>query len=213
MLTANSKTLDDDIGGRAYLPLPPREFSRDGVPADLDRSPLLRRLHDEHKARQARFKANGRPDPVRPVTPAPAPRIEPRSPRIKVETKVVIVSVIVTGFWGYHRLEPSFRAPPKIPVRSIQERVAKVLGVRIEDLLGRRRYPPFVFARQVAMWVTRYERPDLSLPEIGRLFADRDHTTVLHAIRKLDRLRAEGNLRLPTCLTENIPPHGGKENG
>lgn len=198
MQTANSKTLDDDIGARAYLPLPPREFSRDSVPADLDRSLLLRRLHEEHKARQARFTARPKPEETIAATRSSQPRAE-------------TITLIVRGFWGYHNLPHDLGDPLKHTVRTIQERVAKAFGVGMDELLGRSKYAPYVFARQVAMWLARHERPDLSLPLIGRLFASRDHTTVLHAVRKIDRLHAEGELILPEGLALNAPLRGGKE--
>lgn len=61
---------------------------------------------------------------------------------------------------------------------------ANEAGVTLEDIRGRRRMRNIVNARQKAMARTYVERPDLSLPQIGRLFGGRDHTTVLHAARK-----------------------------
>jgi chromosomal replication initiator protein len=66
-------------------------------------------------------------------------------------------------------------------VRAIQDAVASVLGVTREELLSPRRTPKVARARQLAMYLTRELTP-LSLAQIAREF-DRDHSTVLHAIR------------------------------
>jgi len=60
------------------------------------------------------------------------------------------------------------------------------------DLLGKRRTREIAFARQVAMYLSR-ELTDLSLPQIGEEFGGRDHTTVLHAIRKIEALMQENS--------------------
>jgi hypothetical protein len=56
------------------------------------------------------------------------------------------------------------------------------------DLVSARIGKPVARARQIAMWVMRSETA-LSLPAIGRMFGDRDHTTVLHACRRIEELR------------------------
>ncbi|MFM8988210.1 MAG: helix-turn-helix domain-containing protein, partial [Alphaproteobacteria bacterium] len=63
------------------------------------------------------------------------------------------------------------------------------LGVSVEAIKGRSRQRPIVTARQTAMYVFR-ELTDLSYPAIARLFGGRDHTTVMHAVRKIEELRA-----------------------
>lgn len=65
---------------------------------------------------------------------------------------------------------------------------ASLFGVRITDVLSRNRSDPMVRARQAAMSVLR-DVKGYSLPRIGRAF-DRDHTTVLHALRSVERLKA-----------------------
>ena len=60
------------------------------------------------------------------------------------------------------------------------------------DLLGKRRTREIAFARQVAMYLSR-ELTDLYLPQIGEEFGGRDHTTVLHAIRKIEALMQENS--------------------
>ena len=71
----------------------------------------------------------------------------------------------------------------KVAVRDIIERVAAKHGFTAEQILGHRRSIPIVVARQEAMCEAAKLRPDMSLPELGRQFK-RDHTTLIHALRK-----------------------------
>jgi len=68
--------------------------------------------------------------------------------------------------------------------------IAAILKFPVEDLKGRSRQRPLVAARQIAMYVFR-ELTDLSYPAIARLFGGRDHTTVIHANEKIQRLMSE----------------------
>jgi chromosomal replication initiator protein len=68
--------------------------------------------------------------------------------------------------------------------------IAEILRFSVEDLKGRSRQRPLVTARQIAMYVFR-ELTDLSYPAIARLFGGRDHTTVIHANEKIQRLMSE----------------------
>lgn len=63
--------------------------------------------------------------------------------------------------------------------------VARVFSVTTKDLKGSSRLRRFVEPRQIAMWLIR-RTTCLSLPRIGKLFGGRDHTTVIHAVRKID---------------------------
>lgn len=67
-------------------------------------------------------------------------------------------------------------------MRQIVIEVATKHGFTVNEMVSHRRARPLVIARHEAMWRCFKETP-CSLPQIGRLF-DRDHTTVLHAIRK-----------------------------
>lgn len=98
--------------------------------------------------------------------------------------------------------------PPKTPIPEIMRAVSKVYDVSVGDLMGARRAASIVFPRHVAMWICRTARPDRSLPDIGRRFGGRDHTTVLHAIRKIDRLIDEGSLTIPEPLLALTKPVG-----
>jgi chromosomal replication initiator protein len=69
-------------------------------------------------------------------------------------------------------------------VEQVQEAAADIFGVSRDQLLARDRTPRVSFARQVAMYVAR-ELTDATLPAIGRSFGGRNHTTVLHAHRRI----------------------------
>jgi chromosomal replication initiator protein len=68
--------------------------------------------------------------------------------------------------------------------------IALILGHSVDALRGKSRQRPLVTARQMAMYVFR-ELTDLSYPAIARLFGGRDHTTVIHAVDKIQRLMKE----------------------
>jgi chromosomal replication initiator protein len=68
--------------------------------------------------------------------------------------------------------------------------MAVILGFSVDALRGKSRQRPLVTARQMAMYVFR-ELTDLSYPAIARLFGGRDHTTVIHAVDKIQRLMKE----------------------
>ena len=74
---------------------------------------------------------------------------------------------------------------PPVTVESILEITAELFDFTVEQLTGGSRRRPLVDARQIAMYVTR-SMTDLSYPEIGRAFGNRDHTTVIHAVRKIE---------------------------
>ncbi|MGE9984739.1 helix-turn-helix domain-containing protein [Desulfovibrio sp. SGI.169] len=71
--------------------------------------------------------------------------------------------------------------------REILNEVARGLNLRAEDILGARRRPELVLARQLAMYLCR-QKLGLSYPELGRAFGGRDHSTVIHAIKKIKKL-------------------------
>ena len=68
--------------------------------------------------------------------------------------------------------------------------IADILGFDVDALRGKSRQRPLVTARQIAMYVFR-ESTDLSYPSIARLFGGRDHTTVIHAVEKIQRQMGE----------------------
>lgn len=79
---------------------------------------------------------------------------------------------------------------PEITAAQIMGATAAYFGVTVEDLCGSSRSRVLVTARQIAMYLCR-ELTDLSLPKIGQAFGGRDHTTVMHADRKIRQLMAE----------------------
>ncbi len=79
---------------------------------------------------------------------------------------------------------------PEITAATIMGQTASYFGLSIDDLCGTSRSRVLVTARQIAMYLCR-ELTDLSLPKIGQHFGGRDHTTVMHADRKIRSLMAE----------------------
>ncbi|MCA1823390.1 MAG: chromosomal replication initiator protein DnaA, partial [Frankia sp.] len=79
---------------------------------------------------------------------------------------------------------------PEITAATIMAATATYFGLSMEDLCGSSRSRVLVTARQIAMYLCR-ELTDLSLPKIGQTFGGRDHTTVMHADRKIRGLMAE----------------------
>ena len=79
---------------------------------------------------------------------------------------------------------------PEITAAQIMAASAQYFGVTVDDLCGSSRSRVLVTARQIAMYLCR-ELTDLSLPKIGQAFGGRDHTTVMHADRKIRHLMAE----------------------
>jgi len=79
---------------------------------------------------------------------------------------------------------------PEITAALIMAQTSAYFGLSMEDLCGSSRSRVLVTARQIAMYLCR-ELTDLSLPKIGQQFGGRDHTTVMHADRKIRQLMAE----------------------
>lgn len=76
----------------------------------------------------------------------------------------------------------------RITIDDIQRRVSEYYNLRMSDLLSARRARVVARPRQVAMYIAK-QLTTRSLPEIGRKFGGRDHTTVMHAVRKIEELR------------------------
>ena len=86
----------------------------------------------------------------------------------------------------------------KITIDAIQRAVAEQFGLRAAEIKTKSNSRAIVFPRQVAMFLAK-SLTMRSLPEIGRRFGGRDHTTVLHAVRKIEALAAND-----TTLREEI---------
>ncbi len=78
----------------------------------------------------------------------------------------------------------------RVTIDEIQKRVAEHYNIRLADMHSARRARAVARPRQVAMLLCKQLTPR-SLPEIGRKFGGRDHTTVMHAVRKIEELRVE----------------------
>ncbi|HUO12977.1 MAG TPA: chromosomal replication initiator protein DnaA [Caulobacteraceae bacterium] len=79
-------------------------------------------------------------------------------------------------------------AERRITVDEIQKVTADHFGLKQADLISERRTRSVARPRQAAMWLAK-KLTTRSLPDIGRRFGDRDHTTVLHAVRRIEELR------------------------
>ena len=79
-----------------------------------------------------------------------------------------------------------------INVESIQNLVAAHFNLNIEELLSQRRSRSLARPRQIAMYLAKQHTTN-SLPDIGRKFSNRDHTTVIHAVKKIDELIKKDN--------------------
>lgn len=76
----------------------------------------------------------------------------------------------------------------RITIEDIQKKVAEHYNIRLSDMQSARRARAIARPRQVAMYLAK-QLTSRSLPEIGRKFGGRDHTTVMHAVRKIEELR------------------------
>ncbi|MFD1881706.1 chromosomal replication initiator protein DnaA [Paracoccus pacificus] len=76
----------------------------------------------------------------------------------------------------------------RVSIEDIQRRVAEHYNVRFADLIGPKRVRAVARPRQVAMYLAK-QLTSRSLPEIGRRFGGRDHTTIMHGVRKVEELR------------------------
>ena len=85
-----------------------------------------------------------------------------------------------------------------ISIAEIQKQVASFYNITQSDILGKKRVKQIVVPRQIAMYLSR-ELTDFSLPKIGNEFGGKDHTTVLHAIDKI-----EAALKKDTDLQKDI---------
>ena len=78
----------------------------------------------------------------------------------------------------------------KISIEEIQRKVSDHYNIRLSDMIGPKRVRNFARPRQVAMYLCK-QMTSRSLPEIGRCFGGRDHTTVMHGVKRIEELRAQ----------------------
>jgi len=79
-----------------------------------------------------------------------------------------------------------------ISVEMIQKSVAEFFNLPISDLRAKKRHKNIVFPRQIAMYLAR-QLTNMSLPEIGNAFGGKDHTTVLHSCKKIEKKMSDGS--------------------
>jgi hypothetical protein len=156
-------------------------------------SPTAAALHTQHVQRQQRFAA---------ASTRHAENISLQRAAAKAELEQSLqtlppqVQPVVTedpqDTWlkfQYKMFTGPIDAAP-VDIRKIQNVVADHYGVSRLDMISARRAADIVLPRQVAMYLAK-TLTLRSLPEIGRRFGGRDHTTVLHAVRKYERLIAK----------------------
>lgn len=137
---------------------------------------LMQEMRAERKARLIRL---GRLTQQEKYNPPPAP--------IKPKVKPLAWSEGLENMWCYDLVSQRPQCGGLIQVKDIQRAVAEHYGVRMIDLLSHRRTVSVSLPRHVAMYLaSRLTRR--SAADIGRRFNRRDHTTVLHAIKKIDAL-------------------------
>jgi chromosomal replication initiator protein len=76
----------------------------------------------------------------------------------------------------------------KVTVEEIQRKVSEHYNIRLSDMIGPKRVRNYARPRQMAMYLAK-QMTNRSLPEIGRRFGGRDHTTVMHGVRKIEELK------------------------
>ena len=78
----------------------------------------------------------------------------------------------------------------KITVEENQRKVSEHYNIRLSDMIGPKRLRTYARPRQIAMFLSK-QLTSRSLPEIGRRFGGRDHTTVMHGVRRIEELRTQ----------------------
>jgi hypothetical protein len=141
------------------------------------------------------------------------------------EPKPTLVPAVFVLPYAIGTLRPNYTLSYEVPyrrpegalsIRMIQRAVCLKYGISLGDMLSERRTWNIVRPRQIAMYLAK-ELTGKSLPELGRRFGDRDHTTILHGIRKIQALRESdeqvnaivvelSNLLVASpCQTEDAP--------
>jgi chromosomal replication initiator protein len=106
------------------------------------------------------------------------------------------------------RAQEALKNPRRISIDAVVKATAERFGVSRADILSQRRTADVVRPRQVAMYLAK-TLTLRSFPEIGRRMGGRDHTTVLHGVRKIEQLAAQS----PTLADEIAAIRAGLEAG
>jgi chromosomal replication initiator protein len=128
-----------------------------------------------YRAARARLNGFREPGMIR-----PAPIALPRPPTVP---KAVPLEVVLSCYRKAFDSDPAPEAEKKITLKEIISEVCEKRGVSKNAIISARRNVDLVLARQEVMWRAR-EETTLSLPQIGRALGNRDHTTVLHGMRR-----------------------------
>ncbi len=152
----------------------------------------LERQHNAHKERVARINgAAWKPQVVVKVEP-PTP-LQALAARYAVAEQVIAsLRAEVAALRAIMASESSDKEPrtPGVKVDLIKKVVADHYGINMLDLISHRKPPQLVRVRQIAIHLCRV-MTSRSLPDIGRHFGGRDHTTIIYADRKMSQLRAD----------------------
>jgi len=113
------------------------------------------------------------------------------------EMNIDLAQEVLTDLWGEEERV--------ITIDHIQRRAAEFFGVKLSDMRAKGRTKAIAFPRQIAMYIAR-QLTHASLAEVGRAFGGKDHTTVLHAVEKIQALLQEDPKFKKTIdtLTQNI---------
>jgi hypothetical protein len=132
-----------------------------------------------YKAVKERLNVQPKPAKTVPVRAVPIGEIHRYAPRPLVYSY---------GSWIVGKTMPLIPWHLQNRIKRIQQVVAKEFGVKLDEMYSERRTARLVMARQVAMWFCK-EWTVHSYPEIGEKFGGRDHTTVIHACRQIEKKR------------------------
>lgn len=141
---------------------------------------LVEELHAQHKARLVRL---GAPSPYQASYKAPLPTPSPSAyPGFDIQP------LYYHQMWFFDLITERKAAPAELPkIEQIQRAIAVYFGISKLDLLSDRRTMDIARPRQIGMYLAK-KLSLKSLPEIGRRFGGRDHTTILHGVRKIEDL-------------------------
>ena len=157
-------------------------------------TPSQAKFIQEHRERRKRLAAKARPDKPLVCLSASARAAAFEQPIIKLLSAEVPETPTEWAARQRQRYQPWFSVeteidPPAVlrpTIGLIQRKCCELFDIPAIAMIADRRLGSWVRARQIAMKLAK-EMTLKSLPEIGRKFGDRDHTTVLHAVRKIER--------------------------
>jgi hypothetical protein len=161
----------------------------DQLRAEVQMPSIVADLHKAHLARLARFKTAAVGEKAKAaaavIEKPPVETIEPRTSW--VERQKVIPLPRPRWFGIVEEIDPAPPEPRPLLVEDIQRVACKYFSVQRNDMLSPRRDVRVAYPRHIVMYLAKTLTMK-SLPEIGRRLGGRDHTTILHGVRKIERL-------------------------